>query len=291
MSLPPELLKKIKLLEISTRKLVNNLFAGEYHSAFRGQGMTFADFREYVPGDDVRNISWSLTARAGKPFIKKYDEERELTLILAVDVSASTVFGGRSYLKGEVIAHLAAILGFSAAKNNDRLGLLMFTDRVEEFVPPKKGSGHVHRVLRDLYYKEPVSSQTRIESAVLHLQSVLKRRSHIFFMSDFLDPSFSLPLRTLAKKHDVVAVLVTDPAELELPKMGLMSFEDPETGETFVADTSSRLVRRLYAENARRLDEHRRRELRQSQVDVVDVKCGEDFYNPLVQFFRQRVRR
>ena len=182
MSLPPEILKKVKLLEISTRRLVNNLFAGEYHSAFKGQGMTFSEFREYVPGDDVRTISWPVTARTGKPYIKKFDEERELTLMLAVDISASSLFGSGPYFKGEVMAHVAALLSFSASKNNDAVGLLLFTDRVEHYVPPKKGVGHVHRILRDLYYFQPQSQKTRIASGLEYLQNVLKKRSKYLFV-------------------------------------------------------------------------------------------------------------
>jgi uncharacterized protein (DUF58 family) len=190
MELSPELLKKVKLLEIQTRKLVNSLFAGEYHSAFKGQGMTFSDFREYVPGDDVRHISWTLTARADKPYLKKYDEERELTLMIAVDVSGSGEFGSKVYLKKEVIAQMAALLSFSAVKNNDRIGLLLFSDTVEHYVPPKKGRGHVHRILRDILFFEPRSKKTKISEALEHLRAVLNKKTNVFIFSDFLDNDY-----------------------------------------------------------------------------------------------------
>ncbi|MGE3388327.1 MAG: DUF58 domain-containing protein, partial [Bdellovibrionales bacterium] len=213
MSLPPEILKKVKLLEISTRRVVNNLFAGEYHSAFKGQGMTFSEFREYVPGDDVRSIAWALTARAGKPYIKKYDEEREMTLMLAVDVSGSEDFGSRHYLKGEVITHLAALLSFSAVKNKDPVGLLLFSDQIEHYVPPRKGRGQVHRILRDLYYFKPKSRRTSIDTAMTYLQGVLKKKANVFLFSDFFDHGFDRSLSMIGKKHEAVAVVVADPAE------------------------------------------------------------------------------
>ena len=214
MSLPPEILKKVKLLEISTRRLVNNLFAGEYHSAFKGQGMTFSEFREYVPGDDVRTISWPVTARAGKPYIKKFDEERELTLMLVVDISGSSQFGSGEYFKGEVMAHLAALLSFSASKNKDAVGLLLFSDQVEHYVPPKKGVSHVHRILRDLYYFKPKSHGTHITLALDYLYGVLKKRSHIFLLSDFMEnSSYDRALKMLHRKHDIVAVVVHDEME------------------------------------------------------------------------------
>jgi uncharacterized protein (DUF58 family) len=185
-SLPPELLKKVKLLEISTRRKVNNLFIGEYHSAFKGQGMTFSEFREYVPGDDVRTIAWSLMARTGKPYIKKHDEEREMTVILAVDISGSQDFGSKDYFKGEVAAHVAALLSFAAVGNKDAVGLLLFSDQVELYVPPKKGRGQAMRILRDLYYHKPASRGTNIAAALDHLQGALKKKAHIFVISDYL---------------------------------------------------------------------------------------------------------
>lgn len=288
MTLPPEVLKKVKLLEINTRKLVNNLFAGEYHTAFKGQGMTFADFREYVPGDDVRSISWALTARAGKPFIKTFEEERELTLILAVDVSGSSDFGTGSYFKGEVMTHLAALLAFSAVKNNDQIGLLLFSDQVEHFVSPKKGRGHVHRLLRDLFYYKPKSHRTKLSAGFTYLQGILKKRATIFVFSDFMDEGFDQSLCLLGRKHDVVACVVNDAAEYSLPEMGVIEVQDAESGEVLTVDTSSPGFRKEYEQAVLQRKDQRDRMLRLSQVERVDVKSSEDYVNPLVAFFKKR---
>lgn len=288
MSLPPEILKKVKLLEINTRKLVNSLFAGQYHSAFKGQGMTFAEFREYVAGDDVRTISWPVTARTGKTFIKKFDEERELTLMLVVDISGSLSFGSGSYFKGEIVTHLSALLGFAAQKNNDHVGLLLFSDQVEHFVPPKKGRGHIQRILRDLYYHRPKSQGTKISAATDHLRGILKKRATIFVFSDFQDGDFAQGLRLIAKKHDVVACVVNDPAELDIPSLGLVDLQDPETGEIFTVDSSSTVFRRAYSAYMQEQKNKRERELRQAGVDRVEVVSGDDFVDPLVAYFRAK---
>ena len=288
MSLPPEILKKVKLLEINTRKLVNSLFAGQYHSAFKGQGMTFAEFREYVAGDDVRAISWPVTARTGKTFIKKFDEERELTLMLVVDISGSLSFGSGEYFKGEIVTHLSALLGFAAAKNNDHVGLLLFTDQVEHYVPPKKGQGHIQRILRDLYYFKPKSQGTRVSVAMDHLQGLLKKRATVFVFSDFQDAAFAQSLRMMSKKHDLVAVVVQDPTEIELPKMGLVDLQDAETGEVMTVDTFSPAFRRAYKEQMKELRAKRERELRQAGVDRVEVVSSDNFVDPLIAYFRQK---
>ncbi|QDK38576.1 DUF58 domain-containing protein [Bdellovibrio sp. NC01] len=288
MSLPPEVLKKVKLLEINTRKLVNNLFAGEYHTAFKGQGMTFADFREYVAGDDIRSISWPLTARTGKPYIKTYEEERELTLILAVDVSGSADFGTGPYFKGEVMTQLAALLAFSAVKNNDQIGLLLFSDQVEHFVPPKKGRGHVRRLLRDLFYYQPKSHKTKISAGLSFMQGALKKRATIFVFSDFMDQGFEQSLRLLGRKHDVVACVVNDAAEISLPRMGVIEVQDAETGEVLTVDTSSPSFRQEYEDAVQQRKEQRDKLLRLSQVERVDVKSSEDYVDPLVAFFKKR---
>ncbi|QDK44706.1 DUF58 domain-containing protein [Bdellovibrio sp. ZAP7] len=288
MGLPPEVLKKVKLLELNTRKLVNNLFAGEYHTAFKGQGMTFADFREYVPGDDVRSISWPLTARTGKTFIKTFEEERELTLIIAVDVSGSSDFGTGPYFKGEVMTHMAALLAFSAVKNNDQIGLLLFSDQVEHFVPPKKGRGHVQRLLRDLYYYKPKSHNTKLSNGFSFLQGALKKRATIFVFSDFQDEGFDQSLRLLGRKHDVVACVVNDAAEYSLPSMGVIEVQDAETGEVLTVDTSSASFRKEYEQAVQARKETRDKLLRKAQVDRVDVKSSEDFVDPLVAFFKKR---
>ena len=291
MSLPPELVKKVKLLELQARKKVNNLFIGEYHSAFKGQGMTFSEFREYVAGDDVRTIAWPLTARTGKVYIKKHDEEREMTVILAVDVSGSQDFGSKKYFKGEVAAHLAAMLSFAAVGNKDAVGLLLFSDQVELFVPPRKGRGQVLRLLRDLYYHKPASRQTSLANGITHLQNVLKKKAHIFVVSDFLDEQFEGPLRRLSKKHDVVAVVIEDRMESEIPRIGLIDVEDPETGEIVTVDTSSPVFRREYEAYLKDLSERRAQELRRAQVDTIMVKTDDDLIAPLLAFFQRRSRR
>ena len=288
MSLPPELLKKVKLIELRTRKLVNNLMAGEYHTAFKGRGMIFSEFREYVPGDDVRAISWPATARTGKVHIKKFDEERELTMILAVDVSGSGDFGSGEMFKGEVVVYLAAILGFAAAKNNDQVGLLLFSDRIEHYVPPKKGRGHIQRLIRDLLYFKPKSRGTDIATGIDYLQGVMKKKSSIFIFSDFMDKDFERPLSRLAKKHDVVAVVVQDPVEKNIPKMGLVDFHDAESGEIITIDTSNKNFQLEYREHLRQRELERDNELRKSQVDKILVPSSANFIDPLVAFFRRR---
>lgn len=287
-NIPAEVLKKVKLLEIQTRKIVNNLFAGEYHTHFKGQGMTFADFREYVPGDDVRSISWPLTARTGKPYVKQYEEERELTLILAIDISGSTDFGTGEHFKGEVMNWLAAVLAFSAVKNNDQVGLLLFTDQVEHFVPPKKGRAHVQRILRDLFYVKPKSSRTRLATALEHLQGILKKRATVFLFSDFMDENFEKPLRLLGAKHEVVACVVQDKAEAVLPTVGVVEMQDAETGEVVTVDTSSPYVRRQYEFEVRARREKRDKLLRLAQAARVDIKTEGDLAAPLVEYFRRR---
>jgi uncharacterized protein (DUF58 family) len=290
-TLPPEILKKVKLLEISTRKLVNNLFAGEYHTAFKGQGMTFAEFREYEAGDDVRSISWPLTAKHGKPYIKKFEEERELTLMLLVDVSGSGNFGSSEYFKGEVIAHLAAVLGFAAAKSSDPIGLILFSDQIEHFVPPKKGRGHVYRILRDLYYHRPRSAKTNIRQALEYAQGVLKKKSTVFVFSDFIDKGFDEALRMLSRKHDTIAVVVEDKAELEIPNIGLVDLQDPETGEIVTVDTSSHAFRRDFAAEAKRTHEARNTLLKKAQVEKIEVVTNQDIVDPLIAYFKKRNRR
>lgn len=291
MSLPPELVKKVKLLELVTRKKVNNMFIGEYHSAFKGQGMTFSEFREYVPGDDVRTIAWSLTARTGKVFIKKHDEEREMTVMIAVDVSGSQDFGSKQYFKGEVAAHVAALLAFAAVGNKDAVGLLLFSDQVELYVPPKKGRGQVLRILRDLYYHKPASRKTDLSVALEHLQSVIKKKAHVFVISDFLDQGFEGPLRRVSKKHDTVAVILEDKLEMDVPAMGLVDFEDPETGEVVCVDTSSPVFRKEYRQYLDGLIARRQQELRRAQVDTIPIRTDDDLVAPLLKFFQSRSRR
>jgi uncharacterized protein (DUF58 family) len=289
--LPQEILKKVKLLEISTRKMVNNLFAGEYHTVFKGQGLTFSDFREYVPGDDVRAISWSLTAKAGRPFIKRYDEERELTMMLAVDISGSGDFGSGAYLKGEVLVQLAAVLSFAAAKNNDRVGLLLFSDHVEHFVLPRKGRGHVHRILRDLLYYKPKGRGTNIKLALESLSGLLPKRATVFILSDFLSDGFERALRLVGRRHDLVAIVVEDDAEKRLPNIGLVDMQDAETGEIITVDSSSRVFRAEYERQYKKMSDARDKQLTKSQVDQIRVDTSHGFVDPLIKFFSSRHRR
>lgn len=289
MSIPAEVLKKIKLLEVNTKKLVNSTFAGQYHSRFKGQGMTFSDFREYVPGDDVRSISWSLTARTGNTYIKKYEEERELTMILAVDVSGSVNFGSEEYYKGEVLTHLSALLAFSASKNNDNVGLLLFSDQVEHYVPPKKGRGHIQRILRDLYYHEPKSKGTNIAAVVEYLSGVLKKRGTVFIFSDFMDPSpFATSLKRLSRRHETIAVQIFDPIEQKIPSLGLVDFIDPESGKLLTVDTASPIFKRYYTQEFKQYNEQVSAELKKSRVDLIEVHNGQDFVQPLANYFRRR---
>jgi uncharacterized protein (DUF58 family) len=290
LSLPTEIAKKVKLLEISTRKLVNNIFAGEYHTVFKGQGMTFADFREYVAGDDIRHISWTLTARAGRPYIKKFDEERELSLMLVVDVSGSSDFGSQGNFKGEVMAHIAALMAFSAARNKDQVGLLLFSNQVEHFVPPKKGQGHIRRILRDLYYHKPKSTKTRMDSSLRFLQGLLKKRSLIFIISDFYDSNFDVSLSLLGKKHEVVAVVVQDEKEKHIPDMGLVDLFDPETEETVTVDSSSKAFRDMWLGEVKKQEHERDRMLRLAGVDRIDIFSNGDYVDPLIKYFRSRHR-
>jgi uncharacterized protein (DUF58 family) len=278
----------VRLLEINTRRMVNNLFAGEYHTHFKGQGMTFADFREYVPGDDVRAISWPLTARTGKTFIKTFEEERELTLILAVDVSGSSDFGTGPFFKGEVMTHLAALMAFSAVKNHDQIGLLLFSDQVEHFVPPKKGRGQVHRILRDLLYFKPKSHETKISSALVYLQGLLKKRATVFIFSDFVDDGYEQALRLLGRKHEVVACVVNDQAEQNLPDLGVVELQDAETGEVMTVDTSSEAFRKDYARELKKRTELRDRQLRLAQVERIDIHSNKNYVDPLIAFFKKR---
>jgi uncharacterized protein (DUF58 family) len=289
--LPKEILKKVKLLEISTRKMVDNLFAGEYHTVFKGQGLTFADFREYVPGDEIRSISWNLTAKTGKPFVKRYDEERELTMMLVVDISGSGDFGSGEYLKGEVLVQIAAVLAFTAAKNNDRVGLLLFSDHVEHFVPPKKGRGHVHRILRDLLYFKPTGKKTDLKLALDSLSGVLKKKATVFILSDFLGEGFDRALKLVGRRHDVVAIIVEDQAESKMPTIGLVEMQDAETGEVVMVDTSSSWFKKEYGAAFQKARENRDKQLRQAQVDQIRVNTTHSFFDPLVKFFASRHSR
>jgi uncharacterized protein (DUF58 family) len=290
-TIPREILKQVRRIEISTRGLVNEVFSGEYHSVFKGRGMNFAEVREYQYGDDIRSIDWNVTARSGAPFVKVFEEERELTVMLLVDVSASGDFGTRERLKGEMAVEICALLAFSAIKNNDKVGLVIFSDRIEKFVPPRKGRRHVLRVLRELLYHEPEGRGTDITAALDYLNHVQKKKAVTFLVSDFQDEGFERALSIAGRRHDVVAVRVSDPRERTLPPVGWMELEDPETGERVMVDTSDVDFRQRFAERVERRRAELDRALRRSKVDVVDVETGRPYVEPLMRFFRERARR
>lgn len=288
---PREILRKVRRLEIRTRRLVDESLAGSYHSVFRGRGMEFAEVREYEPGDDVRTIDWNVSARMGHPFVKKFTEERELTVVLAVDVSASEMFGTGAGTKMQLATEVSALLSFSAIRNNDRVGVLLFTDRVETFVPPRKGREHALRVLRELLAADPRGRGTDIALALRYLRNVVPKRAVVFLVSDFRDREYEKTLRTVARKHDVVAVSVRDPREASLPNCGLIAVEDPETGKPGVVDTGSARVRAAYAAQEEESIRGMREAARKAGVDLLELSTGEPYERPLVRFFRDRARR
>ena len=290
-TIPPEVLQKVRRLEIQMKHLVNDVFSGEYHSVFKGRGMEFAEVREYIPGDDIRSIDWNVTARLGAPFVKKYVEERELTVVLAVDLSASGVFGSGSQLKRDLAAEVCSILAFSAIKNNDKVGCALFTDDVELFIPPQKGRQHVLRVIRELLYFEPARTGTDMTVAMQFLGRVLKRKSVVFLVSDFLDAGFERPLSVLARRHDVVPILVTDAREEQIPDVDLVELVDAETGERKVVDTGSAAVRERFARRGRRVRQWRDRIFKKQSLDVIELRTDTPYVVPLMTFFRRRARR
>jgi uncharacterized protein (DUF58 family) len=288
---PKEILKKIRRIELRTRRLVNAMFAGQYHSVFKGRGMNFDEVREYAPGDEIRSIDWNVTARMNAPYIKKFTEERELTVMLMVDVSASGMFGSVELSKRELAAEVASILAFSAIHNNDKVGLILFTDRIELFIPPKKGRLHTLRLIREMLFFEPKGRGTELAFAVDYLNHVISRKSVVFLISDFLAVDFDKTLTVAAKRHDLVAMPVVDPGESQLPDVGIVTFEDPETGEQIDINTSSRAVRQELA----RLNEERLRDLekllRSRRIDSVRLSTDEDYLVALRNFFEARERR
>jgi len=281
----------VKLIELRTRGLVNSLFTGEYRSVFKGQGMEFSEVREYQPGDEVRSIDWNVTARMGRPFIKRYIEERELTVMLMVDLSGSERFGTVRRFKSELASELAAVLAMSAVRNNDRVGILLFTDRIEHVVPPRKGRRHVLRIIRDLLAFEPVGRGTDLGGAIDYLNRMLSHHTIVFIVSDFLAPNVDQPLKILAQRHDVVAVTVDDPSEGNLPNLGVARFIDPETGKTVEIDTSDRRVREVYDRRVLDEKEQRKHLLRRLAIDEVPVHTDAGVVEPLLKFFRYRETR
>ncbi len=289
--IPKEILKKVKRIEITTRGLVNDVFSGEYHSVFKGRGMEFAEVREYQIGDDIRTIDWNVTARQGHPYVKVFEEERELTVMLLVDVSSSGEFGTFRQMKGEIAAEICALLAFSAIKNNDKVGLIIFSDKVEKFVAPKKGKSHVLRVIREILYHEPQGTQTNISEALEFLSRVTRRRSVVFLVSDFISSSYEKALQIANKRHDIVAVTITDPREIDLPNVGFIELEDAETGETFLVDTSSLDVRNDFASATSAIVQEREKLFRSLNVDSIDIRTDQSYIEPLIRFFRMRAKR
>jgi len=286
-----EQLRTVRKIQIRTSHLVSDLFAGQYQSAFRGRGMEFAEVRLYQPGDDVRTIDWNVTARSGVPHVKRFSEERELTVMLLVDASASTLFGSVRDTKRGLATELAAVLAFSAITNNDKVGLVLFSDRIELALPPRKGTHHVLRVIRELLSARPKGRGTDIAGALEHLAHVAKRRCVVFVLSDFLDAACRAALRIAARRHDVIAVVLDDPRERELPDVGLVELEEAETGRRMVVDTGSKRVRDAFAAQAAAARAERGRMLRGADVDVVTIDTARPYAEALLRFFRMRERR
>jgi uncharacterized protein (DUF58 family) len=287
----PEVLRQVKLIELRTRGLVNTLFTGEYRSVFKGQGMEFAEVREYQPGDEVRSIDWNVTARMRRPFVKRYIEERELTVVLAVDLSGSERFGTTRRFKSEAATELGAVLAMSAVRNNDRVGVILFTDRIELVIPPRKGRRHVLRVIRDLLGLEPVGTGTDLAGAIDYLTRLLTQHAIVFLISDFMAPDIERSLTLLSQRHDVIAVTVEDPSERTLPDIGPVRLVDPETGRLVVVDTGRAAVRSRYARAV--ADEHaaRRQLFRRLAIDEIPLRTDAGVVEPLLQFFRGRETR
>lgn len=289
--IPRELLRKLKKLEIVTRRLVNQQLAGQYQSVFKGRGMDFDKVRLYQDGDDIRHIDWNVSARTGGVYIKQFVEERELTVFLVVDASASQGFGSVSQRKRETAAEVAAMIAFSAIKNNDRVGLIVFTDDIELFVPPKKGRKHVMRIISEVLTFKPRGRGTDVAAALDYLGRITSRKSVAFILSDFLDEGYLRSLTVMNRRHDIVPVVITDPMEEDLPDLGLCYFEDPETGELVAVDTSSARVRRQFRARAAKQKQARERAFRRSNVDSIQIYTHRSYVEPLISYFRLRSQR
>lgn len=283
-----ELIKKVRKIEIKTRGLSSHIFSGEYHSAFKGRGMAFSEVREYMAGDDIRAIDWNVTARFGHPFIKVFEEERELTVMLLVDVSASGSFGTRKQFKKDLMTELCAVLSFSAIQNNDKIGLIFFSDKIEKFIPPKKGKSHILRIIRELIEFEPTSKKTDISEGLRYVTNVIKKRSICFVISDFMDDRFEDALKLANKKHDIVALQIYDKRETELPDAGLIRFEDAETGETTLIDSSNKNTREQYKKNWLKHERKIFDAFTRSGVDKVKIHTDESYISQLMLLFKRR---
>ncbi len=289
--IPREILKDVRRIQIRTSHMVDAAMAGQYESVFRGTGMEFHEVREYQQGDDVRAIDWNVTARTGRPFVKRFVEERELTVMLVVDLSGSGKFGSQRSLKNQIAAELTALLAYSAIKNNDRVGLIIFTDHVEKVVPPKKGRRHVLRLIREVLYYKPTGKGTRLLAALEYLGRVTKRRAVVFLISDFFDTGFEHSLRVVSKRHDLIGLIISDPREKQLPKLGLIEMQDPETGESLLLDTSDRRTREIFEEKIRHWEKALEDIFRKAAVDRIRINTDASYVEPLVKFFRMREKR
>lgn len=289
--LTKELLKQVRQIEIRTKGVVNQVFSGEYHSVFKGRGMEFSEVREYQFGDDIRNIDWNVTARFGHPFIKVFEEERELTVMLLVDLSGSLVFGSLEKTKQQIAAELSAILAFSAMKNNDKVGLILFSDRIEKFVPPRKGKKHVLRIIRELLSFEPEGKETNIKKALEYLNNTIKKRSIVFLISDFFDSGYEKILRIVGKKHDFVGIVLQDEREKSLPKVGIVKLQDAETGSIRYLDTDNLQLQKWFAQTRAEQIRQRKSLFIKSRLDSIEVQTSQSYIKPLIDFFRLRERR
>jgi len=286
-----ELLKKVRKIEIKTRGLSNQIFSGEYHTAFKGRGMAFSEVREYMPGDDIRTIDWNVTARFNNPYVKIFEEEREMTVMLVVDMSGSKDFGTKEKTKRELITELCAVLSFSAIQNNDKIGVIFFSDQIEKFIPPKKGKSHILRIIRELIEFTPVHKKTNISQALKYLNNVIKKRSIAFLISDFMDTNYEEALKIANRKHDVVGIRIYDRHEKELPDIGLIKILDAETSELRWIDTSDKQVRTAYKASALKFDDELKKLLNRSGVDFTSIATHESYITPLVNLFKKREGR
>ncbi len=289
--LTKELLKQVRQIEIKTRGVVNDVFSGEYHSVFKGRGMEFAEVREYQPGDDIRTIDWNVTARFNHPFVKVFEEERELTVILLVDMSGSLIFGSKEKTKQQIAAELSAVLAFSALKNNDKVGLILFTDQIEKFVPPKKGRSHVLRIIRDVLSFEPQGKQTDLKGALEYFNHAVKRKSITFLISDFVAEGYEKIIKIVGKKHDLISVILEDSRERDIPKSGLIEFRDAETGQIRFVDTSNKKLRAEYLNILDDLTSKRKALFLAGKIDSINIKTDASYVKPLVDFFQLRGKR
>ncbi len=289
--IPKEIIKKIRRLDIRTKRLVNDIFSGEYHSVFKGRGMEFSEVREYVLGDDIRNIDWNVTARTGQPHVKVFEEERELTVMLMVDVSSSGEFGTATSMKRDIALEICALLAFSAIDNNDLVGLVMFTDKIEKSIVPKKGRKHVLRILRELLYFKPEDTRTNLALPLDYLNRITKRRSIVFMISDFMGEDYEKAMTITAKKHDLVPVVISDPREENMPNIGLIELEDAETGKAILIDTSDPTLRDAFGLNVSRTQLEREKIFKRIGLDHMDIRLDKPYIDELTTFFKKRAAR